>query len=174
MGAGVPMVPKDANMSRLDSFIRRLTAQRDILNHVATDLDLPPGSIFELGLGNGRTYSHLQELFPDRRIIAFDRALAAHPASVPPSDCLVLGEIGDTTLAFRGAGAALVHADIGTALAVQDQETLAWLADRVVEMLAPGGVAVSGLPLDHPALAPLPLPQSVAKGRYFLYRLGVA
>ena len=54
-------------MSRLDSFIRRLSAQRDILNHVHGDLDLPAeGPIMEIGLGNGRTFNHLRELFPDR------------------------------------------------------------------------------------------------------------
>jgi len=158
-------------MSRLDSFIRRMTAQRDILNHVAANLHLPDGGVMELGLGNGRTYSHLQELFPDRRIIAFDRALAAHPASVPPRGDLVLGEIRDTAQAFDGTNAALVHADIGTAFNGPDYETLAWLPGRVVSMLAPGGVAVSGLRLDHPALVPLPLPDGVAADRYFLYRL---
>jgi trans-aconitate methyltransferase len=94
-------------MSRLDSFIRRLIAQRDILNFVATDLELPrDGAVLELGLGNGRTYSHLRELFPARRIIAFDRALVAHAASAPPARDLVLGEIRDTAAAFAGRAAA--------------------------------------------------------------------
>lgn len=157
-------------MSRLDSFIRRLTAQRDILDHVAKDLDLPPGEILELGLGNGRTYSHLREVFPDRRVIAFDRALAAHPDSRPPQADLMLGEIRDTTKAFEGRGAALVHADIGTAFAAQDRETLSWLPARVAASLAPGGIAASGLPLDHPPLSLLPLPKGIETGRYFLYR----
>ena len=52
-------------MSRLDSFIRRMTAQRDILNQIATQSLLPEsGDVLELGLGNGRTYSHLREVFP--------------------------------------------------------------------------------------------------------------
>ena len=39
-------------MSRLDSFIRRMTAQRDILNQVAEQSLLPEsGDILELGLG---------------------------------------------------------------------------------------------------------------------------
>ena len=42
-------------MSRLDSFIRRLTAQRDVLNHICARMELPAdGPIMEIGLGNGR------------------------------------------------------------------------------------------------------------------------
>jgi hypothetical protein len=66
------------SMSRLDSFIRRLTAQRDILNHVCAAVAAMDGPVLELGLGNGRTFNHLREKLPGRRIIAFDRALAAH------------------------------------------------------------------------------------------------
>lgn len=158
-------------MSRLDSFIRRLAAQRDILNHVAGALEVPPGGpLLELGLGNGRTYSHLRELFPARRIVAFDRALAAHGSSLPAEGDLVLGEIRETAAAFAGCGAALVHADIGTGYADKDAVTLTWLPGLTASLLAEGGVAVSGLPLDHPALGPLALPQGVPQDRYFLYR----
>jgi S-adenosyl-L-methionine methyltransferase len=37
-------------------------------------------------------------------------------------------------------------------------------------LLAQGGLAVSDLPLDHPHLLKLPLPEGVAEGRYRLYR----
>lgn len=154
-------------MSRLDSFIRRMSAQRDVLNHVAT-LPLPPGGILEIGLGNGRTYSHLREKFPGRRITAFDRAMLAHGSSVP--DDFVPGEIRITAQAHLGKDAALVHADIGQGYADRDAVTLAWLPDLVAGLLAPGGIAASGLPLDHTDLVPLPLPAGVEPGRYFLYR----
>ena len=49
-------------MSRLDSFIRRVTAQRDCLNRVAEIIEYHEGLILEMGLGNGRTYDHLREL----------------------------------------------------------------------------------------------------------------
>ncbi|MDR6103481.1 hypothetical protein QE369_003678 [Agrobacterium larrymoorei] len=111
-------------MSRLDSFIRRLSAQRDILNHVHGDLDLPAeGPIMEIGLGNGRTFNHLRELFPDRRIVAFDRAMGAHASSVPEDGNLVLGEIDQTAKDWVGIGAALVHADIGTGYDEKDAVT---------------------------------------------------
>lgn len=158
-------------MSRLDSFIRRMSAQRDILNHIAADLDLPEtGAVLEVGLGNGRTYSHLCERFAGRRIIAFDRALGAHGSSVPGPGDLVLGEIRQTAAEFAGQGAALVHADIGTGYPDKDAQTLIWLPGLVASLLAPGGVAASGLPLEHARLDPLPLPASIDEGRYFLYR----
>lgn len=158
-------------MSRLDSMIRRLQAQRDILNRIAEEGMLPPGgAILELGLGNGRTYSHLREVFPGRRIVAFDRALAAHEASVPPEGDLILGEIETTGRAFADGSAALVHADIGSGHRDRDRVALAWLPPLVTQLLQPGGVAISGLPLDCPGLAPLPLPAGIAPDRYFLYR----
>lgn len=158
-------------MSRLDSFIRRLTAQRDILNHVRDRLELPrEGAVMEIGLGNGRTYHHLRECFPGRRIVAFDRDCRAHASSIPATGDLVLGEICDTGRAFATATAAMVHADIGTGYADRDALTLTWLPQMVAGMLAAGGIAVSGLPLEHPALEALPVPDSVPQDRYFLYR----
>ncbi|MDS7598008.1 class I SAM-dependent methyltransferase [Agrobacterium tumefaciens] len=158
-------------MSRLDSFIRRLTAQRDILNHVHRDLELPSdGAIMEVGLGNGRTFNHLRELFPERRIIAFDRAMGAHASSVPAAEDLVIGEISETAPAYVGFEAALVHADIGTGYPEKDALTLTWLPQLTAGMLGAGGIAISGLPLEHAALEPLSVPDTVPTDRYFLYR----
>lgn len=157
-------------MSRLDSFIRRLSAQRDILNHVHADMGLPAGHIMEIGLGNGRTFNHLRELFPDRRIVAFDRAMGAHASSVPDEKDMVIGEIAQTAQAYLGIEAALVHADIGTGYPEKDAVTLTWLPQLVAGMLAEGGVAISGLPLEEKTLNPLPVPASVPTDRYFLYR----
>jgi S-adenosyl-L-methionine methyltransferase len=64
-------------MSRLDSFIARMKAQRDCLNHLKPAIDALPGPILEVGLGNGRTYDHLRELFPGRDIYVFERKVAA-------------------------------------------------------------------------------------------------
>ncbi|WP_412065517.1 class I SAM-dependent methyltransferase [Rhizobium sp. SYY.PMSO] len=157
-------------MSRLDSFIRRLSAQRDILNAVADEVGRLDGPVLELGLGNGRTFDHLRELFPDRRIVAFDRAANAYGPSMPSADNLILGEIKDTARNFVGANASLAHADIGTGYEDKDAVTLTWLPQIMAGVLASGGLAVSGLPLDHPDLQPLPLPSTVKEGRYFIYR----
>mgnify|MGYP001354323129 CR=1 FL=1 len=42
-------------MSRLDSFIARMKAQRDCLNFLKPAIEALPGPILEVGLGNGRT-----------------------------------------------------------------------------------------------------------------------
>ncbi|MEA3533970.1 class I SAM-dependent methyltransferase [Rhizobium sp. CC-YZS058] len=158
-------------MSRLDSFIARVLAQRIILDHVREDLDIPvEGAVLEVGLGNGRTYDHLRETFTGRRIIAFDRAVGSHPASTPAPEDLVLGEIAETLPRFAGSAAAFAHADIGTAYRDVDERTKSWLPGALAAALASGGIAASGLPLDHPELKPLPVPDGVDPDRYFLYR----
>ncbi|MGB1448128.1 MAG: class I SAM-dependent methyltransferase, partial [Arenicellales bacterium] len=53
-------------MSRLDSMIRRLEAQRACLAAATESVRELPGAFLELGLGNGRTYDHLRELAPKR------------------------------------------------------------------------------------------------------------
>ena len=157
-------------MSRLDSFIRRLSAQRDILNAIAADVTALPGDVLELGLGNGRTYDHLRELFPAKRIVAFDRDDRSYQPSRPRDEDMVVGEINDTIVDFLGKGAALVHADVGTGHDDRDAVTLTWLPDRVAALLGPGAYAVSGLPLVHPELVEMPRLESVPEGRYFCYR----
>lgn len=158
-------------MSRLDSFISRMTAQRDILNHIEGTLGLPAeGEIFEVGLGNGRTHSHLRQLFPNRRILAFDRHMGAHKTEAPEPQDVVLGEIKETGQDYLGADAALVHADIGQGYPEKDAITLTWLPQMVAGMLARGAYAVSGLPLVHADLEELPRLPSVEEGRYFYYR----
>jgi hypothetical protein len=157
-------------VSRLESFIRRLSAQRDLLDHICIEVAGRAGPILEFGLGNGRTFDHLRDRLPGRRIVAFDRAVGAHSSCLPPEGDLVLGDIRETAGRFAGTDAVLVHADIGTGYDDLDAVTLTWLPGLVVSVLAIGGIVASGLPLDHVALAPLPMPPSVPRGRYFLYR----
>ena len=83
-------------MSRLDSFIRRLEAQRACLNLAAGLIEQVEGAVLEIGLGNGRTYDHLRELFPGRDIYVCERQVAAHPDCIPPADRLLLGDIRET------------------------------------------------------------------------------
>lgn len=157
-------------MSRLDSFIRRLTAQRDILNSIVDLVGPLEGPVIEFGLGNGRTYDHLREIFAGRRIIAFDRDVRSYSSSTPPAEDMVTGDIKETGQAFVGIDAALAHADIGTGHDEIDAITLTWLPQLMVGVLRQGGIAVSGLPLDRPELEQLPLPEGIKSGRYFLYR----
>lgn len=159
-------------MSRLDDFLARLTAQKAILEHLVTAAAGVPGPVLELGLGNGRTYDHLRQIFPDREIFVFDRAVSAHPASIPDGHHMIVGEIRDT-LAYCapriGALAAVVHCDLGTGDETADLAKAHWLAPMVVERTAPGGYVASGIALDLPGFEEMPLPAAAAKSRYRLY-----
>ena len=157
-------------MSRLDSVIHRLLAQRDILNGIRDKVSDTEGPILELGLGNGRTFDHLRELFPKKRIIVFDRAVGSHKTSTPDPENMVLGDIRVTAQAFIGVDAALVHVDIGTGYDDKDAITLTWLPQLAAGLLRVGGLVASGLELVHPALEPLAVSSAVPNGRYFLYR----
>ena len=160
-------------MSRLDSAIRRLKAQRACLDLAVRLIASVPGPVVELGLGNGRSYDHLRKLLPGREIFAFDRQLDAHPDCVPDARHLVLGNFADTlstALQRIGARAALVHADTGTGEEARNARLAAWLGPRLLALAAPGGVILSDQDLKGIAAKILPLPQGVAAGRYFIYR----
>ena len=62
-------------MSRLDSMLRRFTAQRDGLNWAAGLIEGMEGDALDMGLGNGRTYDHMREIMPERRLWVMDRVL---------------------------------------------------------------------------------------------------
>ena len=159
-------------MSRLDSFIRRLEAQRACLDHAAAQIGGMPGPVLELGLGNGRTYDHLRKLLPDREIFVFEREVNAHPDCIPDVAHLILGDVR-TTLPqahCRLPGpVVLAHADVGTGDAAQNAELAAWLAAALPPLLAPGAWVVSDQPLRTPALIAQLAPAGIDPDRYFLY-----
>lgn len=160
-------------MSRLDSFLRRITAQRDCLDHAARLIGSVDGPIVELGLGNGRTFDHLRALFPAREVFAFDRRLAADPASAPDAAHLVLGDFRETVphaLERIGRPAALIHCDFGSGRPERDRSVASWLASVLGPLLAAGGAVVSDQALDHSSLVEQALPDRVEPGRYFIYR----
>lgn len=160
-------------MSRLDSFIRRLEAQRACLDRAAELIRGVDGCVIELGLGNGRTYDHLRSLFPDRDIYVCERRVAAHPDCVPPPERLILGDMRETLPAMRarfGGRFALAHFDAGTGDAAANRELAAMLTQSIVPLLCRGAVLVADPPIDAAELAALPLPHGIAPGRYHLYR----
>jgi hypothetical protein len=162
-------------MSRLESFIRRLDAQRLCLDWAAREVAARPGAVLELGLGNGRTYDHLRaRLGTGRAIFAFDRQLAAHPDCVPPPERLVLGELRDTLPAFatRGVVIALAHADLGSGDVAATASLAAWLGPQLAALLPPGGLVLSDQALNAPGLEAVGLPPGVPGDRYFAYRRG--
>ena len=160
-------------MSRLDSFIRRMQAQRDCLDMLAGLIGAIPGPVIELGLGDGRTYDHLRSLFPDRAIFAFDRQNAAHPDSAPDADHMILGNFDHTlpnALHRIGRPAALIHCDFGSGDRNIDARVATVIAPLLVPLLAPGGAVASDQPLPEVGWAPLALPPTVVAGRYFIWR----
>lgn len=160
-------------MSRLDSFIRRLEAQRRVLNWAAGCVADREGLVLELGLGNGRTYDHLRERLPERDIHVFERTPAPNPRSMPPRHLLIVGEMEETLPAFaarHGATAVLIHVDVTTGVPERDRLAFAWLPDHVARLARIGCLIVTGWPLDHPAFEAVPLPPDVPEDRYFAYR----
>jgi hypothetical protein len=160
-------------MSRLDSFIARMQAQRDCLNFLKPAIDVLPGPILEVGLGNGRTYDHLRDLFAGRDIYVFERQVAAHPDCIPPDDRLFLGEAREALpRAARqlGATAALIHTDLGTGDHAANMAMAAWLGPVLDALVGPEGYVLANQALEVARWQRLPEPPGVAKDRYFLYR----
>jgi hypothetical protein len=162
-------------MSRLESFIRRLEAQRDCLALAASLIADVPGPVLELGLGNGRTFDHLRQLLPGREIFVFDRRISAHADCVPDGRHLLLGELAETlpgALSRIGAPAALAHCDLGSGDAVRDRALAVAVGPALAPLLAPGAIVVGDQDYGVAGWRPLAPPPSVASGRYFIYRVG--
>jgi len=161
-------------MSRLDSFIRRMTAQRDCLDRAADLIRDLPGPVLEFGLGNGRTYDHLRQILPGRAIFVFDRQVAAHPDCIPPDDRLLLGDLYETldrAADVIGMPAALAHVDIGSGNGDANATLAAYIAPRLHRLMAPGGIIVSDQDLGMAEWEQVPLPPGVRPGRYHMRRV---
>ena len=162
-------------MSRLDSFIARMQAQRDCLNFLKPAIDTLPGPILEVGLGNGRTYDHLRDLFPGRDIYVFERQVAAHPDCIPPANRLFLGEARESlrhAAQQLGPTAALIHTDLGTGDHAANMAMGQWLGPALDALAARGGYILANQALDVARWQCQPDPPGVPKDRYFLYRVG--
>ena len=157
-------------MSRLDSMLRRFTAQRDGLNWAADQIASLSGDALDMGLGNGRTYDHLREILPNRRVWVIDRILQCHPSCVPPEADFLQGEAEPmiNRLVEQGHQIALAHYDFGFGVKEKDVAEAARLSPIIASVMAPGGVIVSGQPLV--GFEELDGPKGIAPGRYMFYR----
>lgn len=159
-------------MSRLDIFINRMVSQRACLNHAAAltaDMD---GPVFELGLGNGRTYHHMVEIMPGRDIFVFERAVASNPDSTPPDEQLILGDVNDTlpaALGRFGPTASLIHADLGGHNLAKNDAFARAISPLVEPLLAKGGLMVSSDKMYFGTLRAIKLPKDAVPGRCFIY-----
>lgn len=157
-------------MSRLDSMLRRFTAQRDGLNWAAAQIAAQPGDVLDLGLGNGRTYDHLREVLPGRRIRVIDRVLQCHPSCIPPPEDFLQGEAAPMLRQLHDEGARfiLAHYDFGTGIKSDDVAEAARLSPLIAQVMQPGGLIVSGQPLV--GFTPVTGPDTIAPDRYLFYR----
>jgi len=160
-------------MTRLDSAIRRLTAQRDLLDWASREIS-PHGLVLEVGLGNGRTYDHLRTRLPGREIYVFERSPAAHPDCMPPDEYLIVGDVFETLPVFIerfGPGcAALIHADVGTGDEEANRELAKGLSPYFETLLELGGLLVADRAFDLPSCTDISSRTGVAEGRYFVFR----
>lgn len=159
-------------MSRLDSAIRRLQAQKASLEWAASAIENRSGNAIELGLGNGRTFDHLRSLMPERPLYVFDRQIAAHPDCIPADDRIFLGDFRETLVRAReqlGSTVVLAHLDIGTGEKQASVALAAEIAPLVDALLADGSVVVSDQPVELPRWNAAPLPDGISPGRIHLY-----
>jgi len=169
-------------MDRLEGMIARLVTQRAALDTAARLVAPLDGPVLEIGLGKGRTYSHLRTLLPEREIYAFDRELHAPPGATPPEGYLLLGDFRETLAAMverHCRPAALAHADIGSEDREKDAALARAIAGPIVALMAVGGLVLGDRALPHPRLreidAPtVALPAGIAPWRYFPYRVAEA
>jgi S-adenosyl-L-methionine methyltransferase len=166
-------------MDRLEAMIARLVTQRALIDAAVRLAAHLEGPVLEIGLGKGRTYSHLRKAFPDREIFAFDKDLHALPDATPPDPYLVLGDFRDTLAEMAGRAmrpAALAHADIGSEDRPADAALAREIAEPIVALMAVGGLVLSDRALPHRRLHELAapnvdLPPGIVPWPYFTYRV---
>ena len=159
--------------TRLDVFIDRMVSQRACLDHAIAATSAMPGPVFELGLGNGRTYHHMRETIAGREIYVFERAIASHPDSTPEEPFQILGDVMETlpaALERFGPTASLIHADLGGHNLAKNDAFARTVSPLVEPLLAPGGLMVSSDRMYFDGLEEQPLPEGAVPGRCFIYR----
>lgn len=160
-------------MSRLDSMIRRLVAHRKVLDWARERLADAPGDILECGLGNGRTFDHLRQNFPDRSVLVVERDPSPHPDCWPEPDELLQGEATEVLNDLRESHRhfALINYDLGTGDADFSRSEAAALAPAMADLLRPGGLLVSVQPLpDLPVWQAIPPDVTGGGDRVQVYR----
>ncbi|WP_367646847.1 class I SAM-dependent methyltransferase [Ruegeria arenilitoris] len=161
------------DQSRLDLFIDRMVSQRACLDFAIAETRGLEGPVFELGLGNGRTYHHMVQYVKNRRVYVFERAVASHPDSTPPEDRVILGDVRETlpaALERFGATASLIHADLGGHNREKNDAFARFVSPLIEPLLATGGLMVSSDRMYFDKLTELPLPPDAVEGRCFIYR----
>jgi hypothetical protein len=160
--------------SRLQRMIDRLSTQRACLDFAAAAIADLPGPVLEVGLGKGRTYSHLRSILPEREIFAFDREIHAPPDAQPAADHVFLGDFRETLPRAKErfeASAALIHADIGSEKPERDARLAADIAPLLAALAAPGAIVLSDRELAVADWTRLAAPAGTGAWEYFVYRV---
>jgi len=160
-------------MSRLDIFIDRMTSQRACIDFAVKQTAGMAGPVFELGLGNGRTYHHLCEVVTGRDIYVFERAVESNPASTPPVERTLLGDVFDTlpqALKRFGPTASFIHADLGGHNLQKNDEFARKISPFIEPLLAAGGLMVASDRMYFSAMQEVEIPAGAVSGRCFIYR----
>ena len=161
-------------MSRLESAIRRLQAQRIALDWAAENINEQQGFILEFGLGNGRTFDHIRQLLPDRDIYVFERKIAAHPDCIPGLAFQFIGDFFDClprAIEQLGRRAILVHLDIGTGEKNKSLALARDIAPLIEKLLLPKAIIISDQEVQRWGLNKLPLPEGISQNKIYIYRL---
>ncbi len=160
-------------MSRLDIFINRMVSQRACIDFALTETAQMNGPVFELGLGNGRTYDHLRDGAGEQTVFVFERAVASNPASTPPDDMIILGDVMETlpqALERFGPAARFIHADLGGHNLEKNDKFARAISPLVEPLLAVGGIMVSSDQMYFDHLREMTLPEGAVDGRCFVYQ----
>ncbi len=160
-------------MTRLDLFIGRMVSQRACIDRAVALTAGMEGPVFELGLGNGRTFDHIRAKVPERDIYVFERAVASHPKSTPTDDQLVLGDVFETLpmmLERLGPTVSFAHADLGGHNPQKNDEFARAVSPLVESVMAPGGVMVASDRMYFDTLTELALPEGAMPDRAFIYQ----
>nr|WP_058283288.1 class I SAM-dependent methyltransferase [Ruegeria denitrificans] len=150
-----------------------MVSQRACLDFAIAETRSMPGPVFELGLGNGRTYHHMVQNVKGRPVYVFERAVASHPDSTPPEDRVILGDVRETlpaALRRFGATASVIHADLGGHNREKNDAFARFVSPLIQPLLAEGGLMVSSDRTYFDDLTELPLPPGAVQGRCFVYR----
>ncbi|PPR79380.1 MAG: hypothetical protein CFH01_00437 [Alphaproteobacteria bacterium MarineAlpha2_Bin1] len=161
-------------MSRLDSAIRRLKSQKICLDFASSELSNISGVIVEIGLGNGRTYDHLRELFPKRKIYVFERDVNAHPDCIPPDDFLFKGDFNKTLIGLKDKivePIILIHFDIGSGYNSESNERASSLSFLLKDIIDRKGLIIGDQSLDKSHFLEISTPKGVDYAKYFIYKL---
>ena len=141
-------------LTRLERFARRFPIQIDFLGRALALTEDVAGSVWEIGLGGGRTLEYL-ETRTEKPITVFEIDDVVEFSPMRSGTTLVksdlIADLPNIVRQHRNS-VAFVHVDIGTTDYVDDLGRLAALGEQLGEVLNKGGVIVSDRPVAFSGL----------------------